>query len=262
MYEIRPGLAAIALAIIFPLAVEAGFRLERLLARRRAGALQVEGAGYTVSAVIGLLGLLIGFTFALASERFDTRRNLVVDEANAVSTTWLRQQMLEDPWRGRLVILMRDYVSVRQQFGAGDLDPRSLGRLDVRTAALQERIWQETTAALHTPSGAPLTVPLTQTTNQMFDLAASRQAANEARVPLEVILMLVVFATVAAMVMGYVLAMSGNRFTLVSTGVFVMAALAIAMILDLDGPGRGGIRIPQGPFDRVAAGILQSPPLP
>jgi hypothetical protein len=260
MYEIRPGVVAIVLAVLFPLAVEAGFRLEKMLARRRPIELHVEGAGYTVSAIIGLLGLLIGFTFALASERFDTRRDLVVDEANAVSTTWLRQQMLDDPWRSRLVILMRDYVRARQQSAAADLDPPGLERLGLRTAALQRQIWRETTAALRTPSGAPLTVPLTQTTNQMFDLAASRLAANEAKVPLEVILMLIAFATVSALVMGYALAMSGNRFTLISTGVFIMAALAIAMILDLDGPGRGGIRVPEAPFDRVAADVLRAAP--
>jgi hypothetical protein len=259
MFEIRPGVVALVLAVIFPLAVEIGFRLERIIARRHPQE-HVEGAGYTVSAIIGLLGLLIGFTFSLASERFDTRRSLVVEEANAVSTTWLRQQMLADPWRSRLVILMRDYVRARQQFAV--TDPGSLDQLDMRTDALQRQIWQETTAALRTPAGAPLTLALMQTTNQMFDLAAARQAANEAKVPFEVMLMLVVFAVVAAMVMGYALAMSGNRYTLVSTGVFVLAALAIGMILDLDEPGKGGIRVPQAAFDRVAADIVQAPPHP
>ena len=120
MFGMRPGVVGLVLVIIFPLAVEIGFRLELLLARRRSEPLHVEGGGYTVSAIIGLLGLLIGFTFALASERFDTRRSLVVDEANAVSTTWLRQQMLEDPWRSRLVIRSGGSTRVRS---SGSLKP-------------------------------------------------------------------------------------------------------------------------------------------
>src|SRR5262245_8635230 len=58
--------------------------------------------GYVVSAVLGLLALLLGFTFSLAADRFDTRRILVLEEANAIGTTYLRAQLLTEPHRARM----------------------------------------------------------------------------------------------------------------------------------------------------------------
>src|ERR1700741_2401422 len=69
--------------------------------------------GFMMSAVMGLLALLLGFTFSLSIERFDTRRSNVLNEANAIGTTYLRAQLLEEPHRARISKLLADYTDTR-----------------------------------------------------------------------------------------------------------------------------------------------------
>ena len=90
-----PALLAVMLAIALPLMAEAG----RSLRRRRAekGVSGREESDQFASSALALLGLLIAFTFSMASERFETRRELVVAEANAISTAYLRSQLFDAP---------------------------------------------------------------------------------------------------------------------------------------------------------------------
>lgn len=81
---------------------------------RRRDASEADGQeGYIVSAVLGLLALLMGFTFSLAVDRFDARRALVLQEANAIGTTYLRAQLLIEPHRSRMTDLLVRYTDNR-----------------------------------------------------------------------------------------------------------------------------------------------------
>jgi hypothetical protein len=91
----------------------------------------------------------------------------------------------------------------------------------------------------------------------MFDLAATRRAAWDAQVPRAVVRSLVAYAALTAMIMGYGLAVGGRRYYLASTGLFVLVAVIIALVIDLDQPGSGRIRVPQEPLDRIAAQIMK-----
>lgn len=250
-------LAGLIMAIAFPLAMEAGYRLHAVLARGPADGEASSGAGHIVSAALALLGLLIGFTFAMAAERYETRRALVVGEANAIGTTYLRDQLLAEPERGRLLVLLGDYAKVRQSFAAAGVDARRLDDVDARTAEVQARIWAETGAALRAPAAAPFTTSVLQTTNDMFDFAATQRAALDARVPDGVFSMLALFAALAAAIMGYGLAAGRRRHLVASSGLFVMVAMAIALVIDLDQPHAGGIRVSQTPLNRMAASIAR-----
>jgi hypothetical protein len=127
-------LSGLIMALIFPLAVEGGFLLHRRLLQRSGEAETGDGAGQIVAAALALLGLLIGFTFAMAADRYETRRQLVVEEANAISTTYLRQQLFDEPARGRLSALTRDYIRARLAFVAAGVDQKRLDAVDARTA--------------------------------------------------------------------------------------------------------------------------------
>ena len=241
------------MVIAFPLAVEAGYRFHALSHAAKSEG-DEGGAGYIVSAALALLGLLIGFTFSMSSERYETRRHLVVDEANAISTTWLREQLLDEGSRGDLAPLMRDYVQTRQAF-AFSWSGRALAANEARTQALQQQIWTRTAAALREPAAAPLTTSLLQTTNDMFDLAATRRAARDAKVPAAVLWALIVCAATGALIMGYGLAAGGRRHLVASSGLFALIALSITLIVDLDQPRQGSIQVSTAPMDRVAADI-------
>lgn len=250
---------AIVLALLFALGMEGGWRLHGLAQRGRAAESASTGAGYVVSGSLGLLSLLIGFTLAMSLDRYEVRRRLVVAEASAISTVWLRDEVLDQPFRGRLEELLREYVKERRALAAVGLGGGALDAADRRTAALQASIWQETLAGLRASGASPFTTVVIQATNQMFDLPAERRAALDAEVPPPVLWVLVAVAFIAAMLTGYGLAAGRHRHRLASAGLFVAAALAITLIFELDQPRSGLIQVPQAPLDRLAASILAAP---
>lgn len=250
-----PILIAVGLAIALPLTAEAGRWLRR---RRRAREPDVdkEEAGQFGTSALGLLALLIAFTFSMAATRYETRRELVVAEANAISTAYLRSQLFDEPARSRLGAAYADYVRARPAFVAAGLDKTRLDAADAKLAALQARIWAETKAAIRTPAGQPLTVSVLIATNEMFDLAASQRAALDARVPFGVRLALAAFALVTAGIVGWTLEGNWPRRPLAPLALFVMVACAIGLITDLDQPRGGLITVPQAPMEAVARQVL------
>jgi hypothetical protein len=253
---------AMTLAVLFVLSLAAGWRLYGLLRGDRADDGRSAGAGYLVAASLGLLSLLISFTLAMSLDRYEIRRRLVVDEASAISTTWLRDQLLAQPFRGRLDGLLRDYVKERRALTSVRTSAGALDAADQRAGALQQRIWQETVAALRMPEASILTTAVLQATNAMFDLPGAQRAPLDAEVPPPVLWTLLAVAVIAAVITGYGLAAGGHRHWVASAGLFTAVALAMTLIFELDQPSSGLIRVPRTPLDRVAQAMLSAPAAP
>jgi hypothetical protein len=244
------------LATAFMLAQQVGYLAAHRLLRRPDGKDSAsEGAGYLLSAALALLGLLIAFTFSMAADRYDARRQLVVEEANAVGTTYLRAQLLPEPARTSASHALIAYIDARREFFAAGPDIAAVEKADARTGALQTQIWNILTPVLAAQPQATINPAILQTTNETFDLASSDRAALDARVPLTILRTLVIYALISAIIMGSVLAASGRRHLIVSATVFVLVALAISLILDIDRPRSGTVIVSITPFARAAASI-------
>lgn len=247
-------LTGVGLALALPLAVEAGYRLHRwsLRSARTEGD---DGWAAMLAGAVTLLALLLGFTVAMATDRYEARRRLVIDEANAISTTYLRAQAFQEPAGKILRTALLHYAEGRQRaYLAGD-DPAKIAAVE-RAADLQRtQIWAATLAALRQPEGPAMTMASLQATNDMFDIAAARQATLEARVPPPILLSLIAYAIVTAGLSGYGLGAYGVRHGVASTLLFLMVAVLITLIVDLDRPRSGGIRVSQSPLERVATSI-------
>lgn len=247
------------LAAVLILAAEAGYRVHRWARARTKADPDDEdtGSGYVLSAALALLGLLIAFVFGMAADRYEGRRQLVLAEANAISTAVLRYDLLPEPHRTALIKTMADYVKVRRDFFDEGADMEKVRAAEDRTDAMQAVIWQESGAAVRTPEGAPLVNLVLNATNEMFDLATSRHAALDARVPARALHVLILYAVVAAAIMGHGLAPGGRRYLISTSGLFVLVALAISLIIDLDSPRVGSVRVPQGPMVHVAEQVAE-----
>jgi hypothetical protein len=249
-------------------AQQLGFLGGRLLTRKGEGK-GLEGIGYLLSAALALLGLLIAFTFATAADRYNTRRNLLMDEANAIRTTYVRVQALDEGPKAALSPLVADYAKVRRASVAAAEDRPATARIDGETERLQEAIWGETVKAARTATVPTLNGPLLEAVNRAFDLAASRRAALDARIPITILRTLVIFALVSALIIGIALG-GGTRYLLASGALFVVLSLAACLILDLDRPHTGTITISEAPMVRMlatiqrleAARIAAAPPAP
>lgn len=207
--------------------------------------------GYLLSASLALLGLLVGFTFSMALNRYEMRRQLVVTEANAIGTTWLRAGLVEGPQGEGLRASLRQYGDKRLRLPKA----RDVTAAEAADAAVQAKVWEDLRAALPTMS-QPLGATLMTATNEMFDAASSRRAEREARIPGLVLYVLVFSAMITAAIVGYVLGgRSGRRHWMVTALLFAMLSVAITLIFDLDRPWSGLIEVPQSPMEYAVGGM-------
>lgn len=229
-------------------AVEIGYQGHIRLRRWRGEQAQERGSpDHLLSAVLGLLALLLGFTFSLALNRYEMRRDLVVQEANAIGTIWLRAQLLEEPVRTDMRRLLPLYADARIAWS--DVEPRTA---DAPPAAdLQQALWKATGAAIRSDSSAQLSRAVMDAMNEGFDLASARQAARSAHIPDRVLQVLMLYAALSMVMLGYILAANGRPHRIATTLLLLLLSLALTTILDIDRPRSGAILVSQQPLIEV-----------
>jgi hypothetical protein len=212
--------------------------------------------GYIVSATLGLLALLLGFTFSLAIQRFETRRELVLADANAIGTAYLRVQLLGEPHRSRLSGLLLNLATDKVELAT--VGPKGAGPLLAKEDKLLTDIWSATAAAFDSVRTTAFGNALVDSMNKMIDLDASRRAARAAHVPTEVLAVLLVYLVVTTGVLGFVLA--GSRAQLAAGFLLILLTLSLLLIIDIDRPTIGGIRESQGPMEQLRNSMKSQPP--
>lgn len=231
---------------------EVGVRLRRRVGREAERGESVEkiGGNY-LGASLGLLALLVGFSFSMAIERYTVQRALVSEEANAISTTWRRLETLREPDKTRLGQALLPYVEAREAFSIA-VAPRDLRAAEARTDKLQTEFWSEIvgSAGADSPSGRAVF----DATNSMFNVAATRRAALEASIPRAILFALLLYAIIAAGLMGFSHPVT-RRFVLASSIQFFLLSLAFGLIVDLNRPRTGLVEVSQAPMFRAAAAI-------
>lgn len=212
--------------------------------------------GYIVSATLGLLALLMGFTFSLAVDRFETRRVLVLEEANAIGTTYLRTQMLEPVDRVRISRMLVDYTDNRLALATAPRD--QVEPLLARNDQMLTDLWTATLAAWPSIKGMDFSSSYLETMNNMIDLDSARKAARQARVPSAVFFVLFVYVVTSAGVLGYAGANKEGRGA--TAFLFLLLALSLLLTLDIDRPRSGRVTESQAPMERLRATLASQPP--
>jgi hypothetical protein len=212
--------------------------------------------GYVVTAVLGLLALLTGFTFSLATDRFEARRELVLQHANAIGTAYLRAQLLPEPHRARLSGLFVQYTD--NIIALAKAPPRQGAALLARDDVLLTQLWAATAAGFDSTRTLPASGQIIASVNEVIDMDGARRAARWARVPLEVFGVLFIYLIGTAGVLGYVL--TAKRGRLVAGFVLVLLTLSQLLILDIDRPNSGSIRESQRPMEVLRESLKQQPP--
>jgi hypothetical protein len=232
--------------------------LGRRLGRRRQGK-QEEGTraglGAVEGAVFALLGLLVAFTFSGAASRFDTRRQLIVQEANAIGTAWLRLDLLPASAQPELRDLFRRFLDLRLAAGRKMPDVEAARAELSKASVLQGEIWNKAVAACQ-DSPNPVKTQLIPALNEMFDIAATRAMAGQMHPPAIIFGMLGVLALMSSLLAGYAMAGGKTRSWIHVIGFALIMATTVYVILDLEFPRLGIIRIDA--FDRVLADLRQS----
>jgi hypothetical protein len=206
---------------------------------------------HLLSAALGLLALFLGFSFSMALNRYDTRRDLVVQEANALGTTWLRIQILEETDRLAMSRLLEQYVDARLKWSEAGEAPLD----DAATLALQGELWTAMGLALRGESPPLLARGVMDSLNESFDLAIERQAARSAHIPDPVLIVLLVYAVLSMIMMGSLLAANRQPHRVETLLLTLLLTLAHVVILDLDRPRNGAIQVSQQPMEELQSSI-------
>ena len=211
---------------------------------------------YLVGSMIGVLALLLAFSFGMALNRFEERRQLVVQEANAIGTSYLRSQFLDEPHRTRISNLLVNYTDNRVALAsAKSVDQHRLLQTNDR---LLTDIWAAVTAAGASAAARSISVPLVNSFNEVIDLDLERKIARQARVPAPVLILLYSFLVINAAVIGYVL--EERRARIGALVFFLLLSLYAGIIADLNRPASGSIRESQEPMLILQASLKSQPP--
>jgi Protein of unknown function (DUF4239) len=233
-----PSLLFILLFVLFAVALEIGFRIASRRKESEDPDLHEQAVGVR-DGVIVLLSLLLGFTLALALPRYDLRRQLIVDEANAIGTTDLRAQLLPEPARTKTLDLLRQYVDARLKFSESSSDSTEAAEATVQSRQLQAELWSQA-KEVAAANSTPITSLYVASLNDMIDLEAKRVAARRSRVPISIWVMLFLLSLLACLSFGFSLR---RRFLLSMVVTPLMISIVMALIADLDTPSRGFIRV-------------------
>ena len=232
-------------------AAELGNRIGRRFRAAKEGGADI---GTLTGAALGLLALLLGFSFSIALARYDARRTLVLEEANAISSTANFALMLPEPAQAPIVDLLRDYTAVRIGLGI-PFNPVKLERDVARSLELQTRLWQQGVAIT---ADAPQSLPayrFVASLNDINNIHERRLTALRYHVPAAVMFMLIGVAMVALGFTGYQAGITGTRRPMATLIMSVTVAVVIMLVIDLDRPARGVILVPVQPLIDAAAGL-------
>lgn len=225
---------------------EFGFRIGRYVQARTDSEVK-SLTGSIQASILGLLALLLGFTFSMSMQRFDNRSMALIDEANAIGTAFLRVQLLPEQFQEKAVILFRDYIEQRVEIGRIDLTEVEARKAhNEEIADLQNRLWSLAVSAAEADPRPVTTGAFINSLNDLIDSQGKRNALLQMHVPEVVLILLFVVFISSGGIMGYSAGLSGKRIFAPIVLVSLLITLIVFLIIDLDRPKRGVIQVNQG----------------
>ena len=230
------------------LALEAGAwlgrrQMARALLRSHHEPSKSDAEDYIIGSIFGLLAFLIGLTFSMALDRFDERRGWVDEESAAISTAYLRAELLDEPHRSQLRTTLRDYAGLR-------LTPDGISNAELAHRSEQDReirdlLWKRTTEAVYPIRETELASYYVEAVNNALNVGTRRELEGRAQVPVQILDILFLYLLISSAVLGSLLGREGNRQRASATLLIVLFTLSIILILDIDRPRSGSIKVSQ-----------------
>ena len=250
LYGVKEWVIFAALIGLILSATEIGFQLGR---RARSSTDEpARSENITIqAAVLGLLALLLGFTFSISISRYENGKYLVIDESNAIGTTFLRARLLPEPYRKEVSNLLRRYVDVLLEFYGAGIDKRKLQEVKDEAERMQNELWSHAVEVGEKDLRAVTTGLFIQSLNEVIDLHAKRLWYMENHVP-EIIFIVLYGVSIMSMgLVGYGCGLEGHRNLISTVTAAILIASVILVIVDLDRPGLGLIKVSQQSLIRL-----------
>ncbi len=226
------------------LSVEVGYRLGKSRHVRSPDEKDAPVAAM-VASILGLLAFMLAFTFSMAGTRFEARRQAVLQEANSISTTWLRARLLPEPQRSEIRELLRRYTELRSQ----KIDMDSIKELIAESEKLHEQLWSRAVTAAEQDPGSIMTGLFLQSLNETIDLHSTRVFAGlMSRIPVTIWLALFSLNVLGMASVGYQAGLSATRRSPEMLILTLAFASVLCLNLDLDRAHEGLLHVNQQPL--------------
>jgi hypothetical protein len=235
-------------------ATEIGFR------RGRAVRSKIEDSArsyyWTLQAgVMGLLALLLAFAFSMAVSRYEIRKQLLIDETNAIGTVYSIAGMLPEPYKSEAAKLVGNYVACRLHDYSALLDEMEVAAANRNCLELKSQLWiQALAVAAKSPAALP-TGMFVSSLDNVANVSVKRDAARENHVPQVVLAFLFMVTILTLGLLGYGCGLGNHRHIAATATVCLLISLVILVIMDLDRPRRGLITISQWPMLYLQSGL-------
>ena len=245
MYNLNSILIAVLLFGLIVLAHEIGIRLGTFRLAHSDSDVKSQTSAIQ-GGVLGLLALILGFTFSMSIQRYDQRSGAEVNEANAIGTAELRTALLPSPYDVQAQEAIDAYIDLRLRGTQVDLTRREERRaLHLETSALQQRIWDIGVAAADANPNPVKTGYFLQAANEMIDAYGSRRDALQRHVPPAIFYLLFIFFIATGALIGYSSGLGQRRSRVPALVLTLLICLLVFIIIDLDRPRRGIIQVRQ-----------------
>ena len=263
MDAIPIGVLFAATIIIVVIAIEAGYRLGDA-ARRRSEREKEPPVSAIAAAILGLVAFIMAFTFGIVSDRYDARKALVRDEANAIRTAYMRSDFLPKPDRAKAGGLLRRYVDLRLD-AVRVREPGTMNRILSESTRIQRQLWDMAVVNARKDMNSDVAALYIESLNGLIDVHALRVAVGlHTRIPDGIWLILYALVVLSMMGVGYQVAIADSTRKSWTMLILALAfSLVITLITALDRPQSGYIKVSQQPLtdlrDSMGAGIGDGP---
>jgi len=204
------------------------------------------------NAILAMVTFLVGFSFAGAGSRFIDRQDLIVKEANAIGTAWLRAMLLPEPQRGEVQAELRQYAGDRLEL-LRSFDTASIHQILAKTGASQSRLWRSGVAGVGTDREfANFMLPAL---NDVIDIHSEHLSAARRHVPQPILVVIVVTAAIGMAMVGFDNGLARRRFFVLSTAFSLVLAASLWMTIDLDRPRNGFMQASEQPYIDLLASM-------
>jgi hypothetical protein len=245
----------VTLAVLLLAANEAGYRLGRRAFRRRTAEETARAnLGFVVGGMLGVLAFLIAISLSLAESRHDERRDIVLAEANALGTAWLRAGQVGGEGGERLQRLLEDYTRLRIE-AVRDIRTRAdADRVNAETARFQAEMWEIATGIARGTPTSPVAL-MVASLNETFAAARSSRRAFSSGVPITVLRLLLWTAIITVGAMGYSFGAGGSRQTAMTLLMLVLWSSTMTLIIDVNRPRQGTVTVSPAPLEWTLEGF-------
>ncbi|HEY1878720.1 MAG TPA: hypothetical protein VGG68_02180 [Caulobacteraceae bacterium] len=255
--------SVLALALTLFLILTAACEIGYLLGRRRGARVDPDDHEHRVtsnltSGMAALLAFILGLSVNYAQGRFETRRDLVVTEANAISVAWLRARLVGGEEGNEIADLIGQYAQTRLEFTTADTKA-PLDAINARASEEQEAIWRLATEVSR-KAPTPIVATLVTGLNQMFDEARAQRFAFIGESPGAMLEMLLGASAIAIGAMGFEMGLRGHRQVVLTTLLLIMWSGAMVVAVDFNRPRVGLVRIDPKPLEWTLHEIRSAPP--